>query len=128
MNGYIQFSLDGKKVGIKFAYPAMRMFFEAMQEKEQFYFVQGEVSSMTIEGLAKLIECGYKNNCLIKEFEPEITYEQFFNWVESAIDDPEKSEAISLIEKCYADSIYAKKIQEIAEEKKNLSGKMLTES
>lgn len=121
MNGYISFDLDGSVTGLKFAYPAIRMFAEAMEGKSQFYYSDG---TMTVEGIAKFIECGYKNNCLIKEVEPELKYEHFYNWVEGAISDPAKVEVIGQIMQCYADTQYAKMIVDAvdAEEKKSSIG------
>jgi hypothetical protein len=121
MNGYISFDLDGSVTGLKFAYPAIRMFAEAMAGND-FYYVEGDKGpQMTVEGIAKFIECGYKNNCMIKEVTPELKYEHFYNWVEGAVDDPEKMETINKIMECYAETQYAKQL--VAEqEKKSLTG------
>lgn len=121
MNGYISITLStGEVVGLKFAYPAIRMFAEAMAGKGQFYYTEGDSPQMTIEGIAKFIECGYKNNCLVKEVEPLFKYENFFDWVESSIQYPEVAEQINRVLECYAATEYAKKLETVSlEEKKN---------
>lgn len=126
MNGYITITVEGSLTGLKFAYPAIRLFLEAMADKGQFYYTEndnGEVSSMTLEGLAKLIQCGYINNCMIKEVEPDLKYEHFYNWVEKSETDESVKQAIQDVLTCYAETQYAKRIEKAAAEleKKNLT-------
>jgi len=111
-NGYTTINLDGDVIGLKFAYPAIRMWGEAMIGKADFYQIVDNSDpnnpkiSVTIEGLAKFIECGYINNCMIKEVEPLFKYENFFNWVEKSINDEEVTAQIMDVMKCYQESIY----------------------
>lgn len=107
---------------MKFAYPAIRMFGEAMADKGEFYYTGTEGDSqMTVEGIAKFIECGYKNNCLIKEVQPVFKYEHFYEWAEKAITDEDVAKQIAAVLECYAQTEYAKKLQELTstDEKKN---------
>lgn len=111
-NGYIQINLNGDMIGLKFALPGIRMWGEAMIGKADFYTVSDNSDpanpkiEVTIEGLAKFIECGYINNCMIKETEPLFKYEHFYEWVEKSITDPEVAKQIEEVMRCYQDSIY----------------------
>lgn len=119
MKGYININLNGQQVGLKFAYPAIKMFAEALDKKPDLYLIEGERADFTIEGLAKFIQCGYINNCLIKEVEPSLTYEDFFNYAEGAQEDEDRAIEIGKVLECYGETVYAKKL---SEEKKNVIG------
>lgn len=121
MKGYIQINVNGKPVGLKFAFPANRMFAEALEKKPDLYIISGEQANFTVEGLAKFIHCGYLNNCLIKEVEPELTYEDFFNYSEDGLESEERVEEIRKVMECWGETYYAKKMVE-ASEKKSLIG------
>ena len=84
MNGAIKITIDGNVIGLKFAYPAIRMFLDEMAAKSKFYYSQSDGGDpmMTVEGIAKFIQCGYKNDCMIKEVDEVFNYEFFYNWVE----------------------------------------------
>lgn len=138
VEGYVSLNVDGTIVGLKFARPAILMFAKSMEKNGEFYYTSADGQPViTTEGCAKFIECGYKNNCLIKEVEPLFKYEFFYNWCEQAVNDKEKMDQIAKVLECYAETLYAKKIEEegkkIADakaddEKKNSTGMILTQS
>jgi len=125
-NGYTTIQLDGETVGLKFAYPAIREFMEACLLRANIYFVQEEGGGFTAEGLAKLIQCSYNNNCLIKEVEPVLKYEAFYNYVEQAQETPEGIAELTRVTEVYGASTVMKKLiasnKEAADlEKKSMS-------
>lgn len=122
MNGYTTINLNGVQTGLKFAFPAMRMFAEALEKKPDLYILDGEKADFTLEGLAKFIQCGYVNNCIIKEVEPSLTYEDFFNYAEGAQTSETRAQEIAKVFECYGQTIYAKKLAELGEEKKSVIG------
>jgi hypothetical protein len=127
MNGYIQIELAGAPVGLKFAYPAIKWFMEATVKNRDAYFVETENGeTMTDYGMAKLVHCAYKNNCLLKEVEPVITFEQFTEWVTAQIE--AGGETLANVLTAYADSAISKKVVTYAEEKKSLTSKLSNES
>lgn len=117
----ITIQVDGKDVGLRFDYPAIKWFIKAgvavaelTGEKDTYWVLDAKgdpTGDMTAEGLAKLIECGYRNDCLIKEVKPSIPYESFIDFVGTA----DKSVLVDIMN-CYADSSVLKK--PIAEEEK----------
>lgn len=91
-NGYIQININGQPVGVKFNYKAVGDFFIAAIDKRDSYYI-GE-DKFTYLGIAKLLKCGYDENCVIKEQEPAYSLEFFFNWVEGAyLSNSEKDKA-----------------------------------
>jgi hypothetical protein len=127
MKGYINITMNGNSVGLKFAYPAIRMFAEALEKKPDLFLMDVESEGVkkaqfTIEGLAKFIQCGYVNNCLIKEVEPGLTYQDFFNYAEESQEDEKRLEEIGKVFECWGETTYAKKLAEPDEEKKTLTG------
>lgn len=123
MNGKINITIDGNIVPLRFAYPAIRMFLEAMQNKSQFYYAEGidGKPTMTVEGIAKFIECGYKNECLIKEIEPVFKYEFFYDFVSNMAADECIANQIADVFRCYGDTDIRKAVDESVgvDEKKN---------
>jgi hypothetical protein len=111
MNGYCTIQINGQPVGLKFAYPAIKWFTEESINSD-LYFLPGEGGGFTVEGLAKLIQCSYRNNCLIKEVEPELKFEDFFNWVEQSQETDEGRAELEKVVKAYADSSVMKKLLE----------------
>ena len=111
MNGYTTIDLNGTPVGLKFAYPAIKLFTEACVKNTDIYFIgEGDAGGFTVEGLAKLIECSYRNNCILKEVEPALKFEDFYNYVEQAQETPEGLEELKKVSEVYADSTVMKKL------------------
>lgn len=123
MKGFIEINMNGSPVGLRFAYPAHKRFAEALEKKPDLYFIDDEDNKvkMTIEGLAKFIQCGYLNQCDVREVEPTLTYEDFFNYADEAEESEEIKEEIGRVIECWSQTRYAKKMAEV-EEKKSAIG------
>lgn len=117
MNGATTIQINGQTVGLKFAYPAIKWFTEE-SETNDLLFVPGETGGFTVEGFAKLIQCSYRNSCLIKEIEPSLRYEDFYNYVESNQDSEEGQKELTRITEIYAASSVMKKLVEATDKKK----------
>jgi hypothetical protein len=126
MNGYIQIKIKDEVIGLKFAFPSVKWFAEAMQkavdEKLEAYFVEsidekGDAqSTLTDYGLAKLMQCAYRNNCLLKEEKPVLLFADFVEWVNDH-NTEEGGVEMGEVLKVYAESSVNKKIIENAEKK-----------
>lgn len=121
MSGKINITIDGNVVHLRFAYPAIKMFLDEMQSKGDFYYSKGnnEEPMMTVEGIAKFIQCGYKNDCLIREAQEVFNYEFFYNWVEKINNDVSVAEAVKDIFECYGKTEIRRTIDATVDEKKN---------
>lgn len=123
MNGITKITVNGKPVGLRFAYPTVRWFSEACLTNKEAFFLpaeDNEVADFSIEGMAKLIQCSYWNECLVKEQprDPELNYEAFVNFVEEKAETEEGRKELADIIILYADSSISKKM--VAEQKKSL--------
>lgn len=127
MNGYIKININGEPVGIKFGFSAITSFYVATEEKKEVYY-SGE--SLTFLGIAKLIHCGYKNNCEIREEVPALTLEDFHNWVEEAMTNDERKKEVAEVLNVFSDSQYVKALIDLPKEetKKKTSKSTLKKS
>lgn len=117
MDGYIKILVAGQEVGLKFGYPAIRWFSEESELNKSAFFMPGESFDFSVEGFAKLMQCGYRNHCLIKEVDPELKYQDFVEWVEVE-NETEDKQAMKDVLKAYTDSSVMKKAIEAVEKKK----------
>lgn len=114
MNGYTTISINGSPVGIKFGYLAIKDFSLAAEKKRDVYYdnLNGE-QQLSFIGIAKLIQCGYKNNCELKEIEPVLTLEDFNSWVEEGISDTERATQLAEVLRVFAESQYVKALADM---------------
>lgn len=117
MDGFIKILVAGQEVGLKFGYPAIRWFSEESEVMKSAFFMPGESFDFSVEGFAKLMQCGYRNHCLIKEVDPELKYQDFVEWVEVE-NETEDKQAMKDVLKAYTDSSVMKKAIEAVEKKK----------
>jgi len=126
MNGSCNITINGQPVGLKFAYPAIKWFTEASMKDDGIFFTPGEDSTFTVEGLAKLIQCSYRNHCLLKEIEPSLSYEDFFNYVEDNQDSEEGQKELLRITEVYATASVIKRLID-AQKKNQQNGVMVSQ-
>lgn len=127
MNGFTTITIDKKTIGLKFAWLAIKWFTQASQEKTDIYFADIEnegikQSSLTVFGIAKLIQCAYRNNNEIKEVKDELSFEHFYNWTENKSESEEGLLEISEILKVYAESSFSRKLVAEVEKKSKMNG------
>jgi len=125
MNGITTININGKPITLRFAYPAIRWFAEACKDNKEAYFLPEDGdggSDFSIEGMAKLIQCSYWNECLVKEQmrDPSLNYEAFYLFVSEKADTDDGKKELAEIIITYADSSIAKKA---VEEKKRMFDK-----
>lgn len=122
MINYTQITIYGKKVGLKFGMLASQLFYEVI-EKGKKVMMGDTVNEL---GITYLLWFGYLNNCEVKQVEPEMTFEDFYNFVESNIEDPDGQ--IKSAMDVWASSKPVQKAMEAADEaKKKSTGVILSE-
>lgn len=134
MDGYIQILINETPVGLKFAFPSVKWFAEAIQKAEtdgmEAYFTKtvddkGEtIDTLTDYGLAKLMQCAYRNNCLLKEVKAELNFEHFVNWVGEHNNDEGSAEMLEVL-KVYSESSVRKTIKQDSEKKSPQSQELI---
>jgi len=118
---YIQITINGKLVGLKFGMLATQLFFEVI-EKGKRVMIGDTVNEL---GISYLLYFGYVNNCEVKQVDPELTFEDFYNLVEVSLDG--NSEIMKALECWSTSQPMQKAIEGIEQAKKKSVGKKLKE-
>lgn len=105
VNNYMKIAIDGKEVGLKFGFAQVKEFAIAMANNLAVYFDGDTISPI---GIAKLIHTAHRNDCLLKEVEPSITFEQISDWVDSSASDEKKNETLNKVVAVWQESEYTK--------------------
>lgn len=95
-NGYISITINEQAVGLRFGMPAIKRIAEKVRFKEGEEYTEAD--------FAQFMYAGYLNNCLVKEMEPTLSYEDFYNFAEEAIYTKKDVESISKVIVCFNES------------------------
>lgn len=110
MKGYIQVSINGKTIGLKFS----------MYAGENLSSVKGNPTSSA--NIVRIIWVGVLGNAYTKQIEPEITFEEVVDWVEDKILNGDEEGIIQKISDTFLSAEPIKKLiersQELEEEAK----------
>jgi hypothetical protein len=75
---YTTITINDQKVGLKFGMASFRYLQDKLVEGKSYQ--GGDVNEI---GLAYIVYSGYFNNCLVKDVEPSLKFEDFVDWIES---------------------------------------------
>lgn len=81
MNGLAQITIAGREVGLKFGMPAIRRIVEKMQEVKM---LDGDLANDL--GVVHVLYAGYLNHCAMRDTVPDLAFEAFYDYVETAPD------------------------------------------
>jgi hypothetical protein len=73
-----------------------------------------DTRQLSFIGIAKIIHCGYRNNCELKEVEATLTLDDFNTWVESSLSDEEIRKQLTDALEVFASSQYVKALADMA--------------
>src|SRR5581483_6907494 len=96
MNGYTTITINGQIIGLRFGMPAVKRISEKVKFKEGEEYTEADFS--------QFLYAGYLNNCLVKEMEPTLCYEDFYNFAEEAFYTKKDVEGISKVITCFNES------------------------
>jgi len=85
MNGYIQADILGRTRGLKFGMLAVQQIGMEMQKLGKVF---GD-NSIDLAAVPVIIYWGLFNNCYIKKEDPDFTFEDVVDWVDSNISSPD---------------------------------------
>ena len=85
MNGYIQADILGRTRGLKFGMLAVQQIGMEMQKLGKVF---GD-NSIDLAAVPVIIYWGLFNNCYIKKEDPDFSFEDVVDWVDSNITNPE---------------------------------------
>lgn len=75
---YTNITINDQKVGLKFGMASFRYLQDKLVEGKSYQ--GGDLNEI---GLAHIIYSGYFNNCLVKDVEPTLKFEEFVDWIET---------------------------------------------
>lgn len=107
--------INDKAIALKFGMYSFRIISEKFDKTKAY---SGD--TLNELGIAIVIHAGYLNHCVVKEIEPEISFEDIVNYVDERVFG-EKSGDKSDIEKAikqWAESQVMKKVAEVSEDAK----------
>lgn len=110
---YTTILIDNKKIGLKFGMASFRYI---QQKIEQGKIFNGE--DLNEISIAHILYSGYYNNCIVKDINLDLTFENIIDWIENNLKDPLFMETITEVIKIWSDSDLIKSNQEIVEDKK----------
>jgi len=103
---YIEINIGDKKIGLKFGMASYRYLSEKFKDGISFHNDQ-----ITEIGIATIIYCAYKNNCIVKELPMDITFENLVDFVEANTSNESFMSEMREVMKVWAESDFIKKTQ-----------------
>jgi len=105
MNGLAHITIAGQQVGLKFGMPALRRIVEKMQ---QFDLLEGDASNDL--GVVHILFAGYLNYCAMHDTASVLAFDAFYNYVETAPDNPDTVSELRSAVKEFEESRYVKAV------------------
>jgi len=114
---YCTITINGQKVGLKFGMASFRYLSDGKLVEGK-SFNKNELNEV---GIAHILYSGYYNNCLVKDVEPLLTFEDLVDHIEATLMNKEGLEEITNAVKVWADNDFIKQTQTKEEPKKKTS-------
>jgi hypothetical protein len=112
---YTTIQIGDAKVGIKFGYTSYKLI---MTDKNKSIMFDEDGNPNDL-GIAKIIYSGYQNNCINKNVEAAISFDDFSKWVDQTILTTEGSDLLRDVLKVWADSVEIQDLIKAPIEKKS---------
>lgn len=114
---YTTITINGEKIGLKFGMASFRYLSDKFANNKAI-----ENNELNEIAIAQIIYSGYYNNCLVKEIEPALTFEDFVDFIELNIKNTEVIESIRAVIEVWSKNDFLKQ-PETETKKKNSRGK-----
>ena len=115
---YTSITINDQKVGLKFGMASFR-YLQSKYERGV-AFVSDDINEI---GIAHIIYSGYYNNCLVKDVDPELTFEQLVEYIEQNLLNNDFIEEVKRIIELWSNNEFIKKAveetQQVAKKKTN---------
>lgn len=116
---YCSIVIDDIKIGLKFGMASFRYLSEGKLVEGK-SINKGEINEI---GIAHIIYSGYFNNCLIKDQEPEYSFEWFVDNIEMNLNNAAFMEGVKNALEVWSKNEFISKATEATEEPKKKAGK-----
>lgn len=113
---YCTITIKEETIGLKFGMASFRYLSEGR-------FVEGKSytnNELNEIGIAHILYSGYYNNCIVKDIDTKYTFEEFVDYVESALVTKSGMETITNVIKIWSDNEYIKQNKEQDNAKKKI--------
>ena len=114
---YCTLTINGQKVGLKFGMASFRYLSDGKLVEGK-SFNKNELNEV---GIAHILYSGYYNNCLVKDVEPSLTFEDFVDYIEQMLVNKIPLDEVTNAIKVWADNDFIKQTQVVEEPKKKTS-------
>lgn len=114
---YCTLTINGQKVGLKFGMASFRYLSDGKLVEGK-SFNKNELNEV---GIAHILYSGYYNNCLVKDVEPSLTFEDFVDYIEQMLVNKSPLDEVTNAIKVWADNDFIKQTQVVEEPKKKTS-------
>lgn len=125
---YKKVTVNGQEIGLKFGYASYKIIMTSKNRSLLF----DENGNPTDLGVAKIIYSGYQNNCLNKDVDADIPFDDFSKWVDGLAQSDDGKELLTAIITLWSESSDIKALVKNDIEKKsqvvNQSSEILKES
>jgi hypothetical protein len=121
---YCSILINDIKIGLKFGMASFRYLSEGKLVEGK-SINKGEINEI---GIAHIIYSGYFNNCLIKDQEPEYSFEWFVDNIEMNLNNASFMEGVKNALEVWSKNEFISKATEATEEPKKKAGKKLKPS
>lgn len=113
---YIKIEIDGQTIGLKFGMASFRY----LQNKfsKGLAFSENDLNEI---GISHIIYSGYYNNCLVKDVEPEVSFEELVEYVELNLLNDEFVNKVKDIVDIWSNSDFIKQATPQEETKKKMT-------
>ena len=114
---YCTVTIKDQTIGLKFGMASFRYLSEGkFQEGKS--FVKNELNEI---GIAHILYSGYYNNCLVKDVDLKLTFEDFVDFIESSMVNKSSLDEITAAIKMWSDNDFIKQTSVEEEPKKKSS-------
>lgn len=114
---YCTITIQDQKIGLKFGMASFRYLSDGKLVEGK-SFVNNELNEV---GIAHILYSGYYNNCLVKDVEPILTFENFVEHIEGILMSKGDLEEVTNAIKVWADNDFIKQTQVQEDTKKKTS-------
>ena len=114
---YCTITIKDQKIGLKFGMASFRYLSDGKLVEGK-SFVNNELNEV---GIAHILYSGYYNNCLVKDVEPTLTFENFVEHIEEILMSKGDLEEVTNAIKVWADNDFIKQTQVREDTKKKTS-------
>jgi hypothetical protein len=116
---YITITINDQKIGLKFGMASFRYLQDKLVEGKSFQ--GGDLNEI---GLAHIIYSGYFNNCLVKDVEPSLKFEEFVDWIEGNLLNEDVMAQIKSVIDVWTNNQYIQQANNLAEEPKKKTSRL----